>query len=150
MMTGMNAWTELACAGLGMMTTGLRASETMAASGSVISARVSIMGNAACRPAEGDYAEITDMVVEKVVAISKVSQVIVSHWSALLVDASEQAQHLSRVMVGGRPLSTGDLAGLADRWMAHGTRIITRSMDAGGLVLAPVHQQATANAERLR
>ncbi|WP_168217626.1 hypothetical protein [Paracoccus liaowanqingii] len=56
-----------------MMTTGLRASETMAASGSVISARMGIMGNAACCPAEGDYAELTGMAVEKVVATSKVS-----------------------------------------------------------------------------
>jgi hypothetical protein len=32
----------------------------------------------------------------------------------------------------------------------HGTRMITRAMDTGGLALAPVHQQATANARRLR
>ena len=110
---------------------------------------MTIMGNAARSPAKGDYAEIGDMMLEKVVAVTKVNQVLVEQWSAILVDTSEQAQHLGSLLFGGRPLRAGEIAGLAERWMAHGTRMITRSMDAGGLALAPVHQQATANARRL-
>ena len=149
MMAGTNAWTELIAASFGMVATAARANEMMIASGSVISARMTIMGNAACRPAEGDYAEISDMMVEKVVAITKVNQVLVEEWSAMLADTSEQAQHLGSLLFGGRSLRAGDLSGLAERWMAHGTRMVTRTMDVGGLALAPVHQQATANARRL-
>jgi hypothetical protein len=149
MTAGTNAWAELITAGSGMVVTVALANEMLIASGSVIGARMTIMGNAACRPAEGDYAEIGDMMVEKVVAITKVNQVLVEQWSAMLADTSEQAQHLGSLLFGGLPLRAGDLSGLAERWMAHGTRMVTRTMDVGGLALAPVHQQATANARRL-
>jgi hypothetical protein len=149
MTAGTNAWAELITAGSGMVATAARANETLIASGSVIGARMTIMGNAARRPAEGNYAEIGDMMVEKVLAMTKVNQVLVGEWSAMLVDTSEQAQHLGSLLFGGRPLRAGDLSGLAERWVAHGTRLVTRTMDTGGLALAPVHQQATANARRL-
>ena len=87
---------------------------------------------------------------EKVVAVSKVNQALVDQWWAMLLDASEQAQHVGGSVLGGRPLSAGDLLSLADRWVAHGTRMMARTMNTGGLALAPVHQQATANARRLR
>jgi hypothetical protein len=143
------AWAELMKASAGMVTTGLLASEMMVASGSVVSARMTIMGDAARRPLDGDYAEIGGMVIEKAVALSRVNQALVDQWSAMLRDTSEQAQHLGSLMLGGRPLKAADLAPLAERWMAHGTRMITRTMETGGLALAPVHQQATANARRL-
>ncbi len=144
-----NAWAELAKASSNMVTTSARVNEMMVASGSVIGARMTIMGNAAHRPAEGNYAELGGMMQEKVVALSKVNQALVEQWSAMVADASEQAQHLGNLVIAGRPLSMTDLSGLAERWMAHGTRMITRTMDTGGLALAPIHQQATANARRL-
>lgn len=64
-------------------------------------------------------------------------------------DAAEQTLHFSHLMFGGKPLGIGDMSRLAERWLAHGTRMVTRTMDTGGLALAPVHQQATANARRL-
>lgn len=149
MIAGTKALAELAKANSDMMKTNRRVNEMMVASGSVIGARMGIMGNAARSPAQGDYAEIGGMVQEKVVAVAKVNQALVEQWSAMLADASEQAQHLGRLMFGGRPLSMGDMSGLAERWMAHGTRVITRTMETGGLALAPVHLQATANARRL-
>ena len=108
-----------------------------------------IMGDATRHPAEGNYAEICSMVQEKVVAVAQVNDALLKQWSAMLTDAVEQAQHLRHLMFGGNPLGMGDLSGLAERWTAHGTRMITRTMDTGGLALAPVHQQATANARRL-
>jgi hypothetical protein len=150
MSAGTNAWAELAKASANMMTTSMRVNEMLIASGSVIGARMTIMADAARRPAQGNYAEIGGMVQEKVVAITKVNQAVVKQCSVMLADATDQAQHLRRLMLGGRPLSIGDMSGLAERWMAHGTRMITRAMDTGGLALAPVHQQATANARRLR
>ena len=149
MSAGTNAWTELAKASSNMMKTNMRMNEMMIASGSVIGARMTIMGKAACSPAQGDYAEIGGMAQEKVVAIGKVNQALVEQWSAMMADATEQAQHLRDLMFGGKPLSIGDLSELTERWMAHGTRMITRTMDTGGLALAPVHEQATANARRL-
>ena len=146
---GTDTWAEMVKASSNMMKTNMRVNEMMLASGSVIGARMTIMGKAAHRPAEGDYAELGDMVQEKVVAFTKVNQALVAQWSAMLADAAEQARHLGGLLLAGRPMSASDLSGLAERWMAHGTRMVTGSMDAGGLALAPVHQQATANARRL-
>src|SRR5688572_14760185 len=128
MIAGQRAWAELMKASFGMVSTGLQVSETMVASGSVIGARMTILGDAARRPLDGDYAEIGGMVMEKVVAASRVNQALVDQWSAMLRDASVQASHLGSLMLGGRPPKAGDLAQLAERWLAHGTRTITRSM----------------------
>ena len=149
MTAGHDAWADLMKASLGMMITGVQVSEMMAASGSVIGARMTIMGTAARRPLDGDYAEIGGMVSEKVVAFSKVNQALVDQWSAMLLDVSEQAQHVGSSVLGGRPLGPRDLLHLTEHLLAHGTRMMTRTMETGGLALAPVHEQATANARRL-
>jgi hypothetical protein len=147
---GVEAWAELMKASAGLARTSLQANEMLVASSSVIGARITIMSTAARRPADGDYAELSGMVSEKVVAASRVNQVLFDQWSAMLLDAWEQAQHVGASALWGRPLSGGDLLQLADRWLAHGTRMMTRTMEVGGLALAPVHKQATANARRLR
>jgi hypothetical protein len=144
-----NAWAELMKADFGMMSTGLQVSEMMVASGSVIGARMTIMGNAARRPLDGDYAEIGGMVMEKAVAVSRINQALVDQWSAMVVDASEQAQHVSSSVLAGCPLGARDLLQLTERWLTHSTRMMTRTMETGGLALAPVHQAVTANARRL-
>ena len=149
MTAGQNVWAELMKAGFGMMSTSLQASEMLVASSSVIGARMTIMGDAARRPLDGDYAEIGGMVSEKVVAVSKVHQALFDHWSAMLLDVSEQAQHVGSSVLAGRPLGARDLMQLTERWLAHSTRMMTRTMETGGLALAPIHQQATANARRL-
>lgn len=149
MNAGQQAWAELIKAGLGMVATGLQAGEMMVASGSVIGARMTIMGDAARRPLDGDYAEIGGMMLEKAIALSRVNQALVDQCSAMLRDASEQGIHVGGIMARGRPLGPGDLSRLSERWLAHGTRTMIRTMEAGGLALAPVHQQATANARRL-
>ena len=66
MSAGQAAWAELIKASAGLVRTSLQASEMLVASSSVIGARMTIMGTAARRPAEGDYAEIGGMVAEKV------------------------------------------------------------------------------------
>ena len=149
MIAGTNAWAELAKASFTMMKTNIRMNEMMIASGSVIEARMKIMGDATRYPAQGDYAEIVGMVQEKVEAITKVNAALAEQWSVMLADAAEQTRHFSHLMFGGKPLGIGDMSRLAERWLAHGTRMVTRTMDTGGLALAPVHQQATANARRL-
>ncbi|HVG47126.1 MAG TPA: hypothetical protein VM899_03180, partial [Rubellimicrobium sp.] len=142
-------WAELMKAGFGLVSTSWQASEMLVASGSVIGARMTIMSDAARRPLDADYAEIGGMVSEKVVAASKVNQALVDQWSAMLLDASEQVQHVGRSVLAGHPLGAGDLWQLTERSLAHSTRMMARTMETGGLALAPVHQQATANARRL-
>ena len=149
MTAGQEAWAELMKAGFGMVSTSVQASEMMVASGSVIGARMAIMGEAARRPLDGDYAEISGMVSEKVVAVSKVNRALVDQWSAMLLDVSGQAQHVGRSVLAGRLLGAGDMWQFTERWLAHSTRMMARTMETGGLALAPVHQQATANARRL-
>ncbi len=144
-----NAGAELMKAAFGLVGTSVRTGEMMVASGSVIGARMSIMSNAARRPSDGDYAEIGGMVAEKVVALSRINEILVDQWAAMVLDTSEQASHLGSLVFRGHLLEAGDLAPLAERWLAHGTRMMTLMMNTGGLALAPVHQQATANARRL-
>ncbi len=150
MSAGVEAWAELVKASLGVVGTSVRVSEMMIASGSVIGARMTILGQAAHRPLDGDYAELGGMVAEKVVAISRVNQALFDQWSAMVLDASEQAQYVGRSVLGGRPLGALDLLQLTERWLVHRTRMMTRTIETGALALAPVHQQATANARRLR
>lgn len=150
MSLGQEAWAGFMKASFGLVGTSLQAGEMLVASSSVIGARMAIMGQAARHPADADYAEISGMVSEKVLALSRVNQALVDQWSAMLLDASEQAQHVGGAVLSGRLVSARDLSQLTERWFAHGTRMVTRTMETGGLALAPVHRQATANARRLR
>ncbi len=143
------AWGDLMKATFGLVGTSVLVGELMIASSNVVGARMTLMGNAARRPAEGDYIEIGGMLPEKVAAFSKVGQALMGQWSAMALDASEQVHRLSSLAFGGRPLGAGDLPGLAEGWLAHGTRTMARTMEIGGLALAPLHQQATQNARRL-
>ncbi len=150
MTAGGNAWAELVKASFGMADTSMLAGEMMIASGSVIGARMVIMGDAVRHPAAGDYGEISGMVTEKVTAVSKVGQALADQWSEMLLDATEQAHHFGGLALVGRPLSARDLSTLAERGLAHGSRMVTRTMDISRLALTPMHEQATANARRLR
>jgi hypothetical protein len=149
LIAGVNAWGELMKAALGVLSTGLKASEMMVASRNVVGARMMIMGDAVRRPADGDYVEISGMLPEKIDAFSKAGAALFSQWTSMVADASEQAQHVGSVLLRGRPLSGRDLSAFTARSLAHGTRMVTRAMETGGLALAPVHLQATANAQRL-
>jgi len=149
MAAGEDAWAELMKVSFGMVGTSVQAGEMMIASGSVVGARLTLMGNAACSPADGDYDELGEMVPEKVVAFTKAGQACIGQWSAMAIDTTEQAQDFSRIACSGRPLGTVDLHGLAESWLAHGTRMIAMCMATGGLAMAPLHQQATENARRL-
>jgi hypothetical protein len=144
-----DSWNELMNAGFGMAGTVARAGEMIIASSSVVSARMTIMGSAALSPAEGDFEEIGGMLPEKVIAFSKAGEALFDQWSAMVTDATEQTHHLSQLVSGGRFLDARDLSELVERWLAHGTRLVTRTMETGGLALAPVHLQATENARRL-
>jgi len=143
------AWAELMKVSFGMVGTSVRAGELVIASSTVVGARMTLMGNAVRTPADGDYEEIHGMLQEKVTAISQVGQALVDQWSAMLADTSEQALRFSSFAFCGRTFDASDLPGLTEGWLAHGTRMIARTMETGGLALAPVHLKATENARRL-
>jgi hypothetical protein len=143
------AWAELMKVSFGMVGTSVRAGEMMIASGSVVGARMTLMGNAVRSPAEGDYEEIGGILNEKVTAFSQVGQALVDHWSAMLTDTTEQAHRFGSLAFGGRPLGPSDLPGLAEDWLAHSARMMARTMETGGLAMAPFHERATVNARRL-
>ena len=150
MATGAEAWAELMKVSFGMVGTSMRAGEMMIASGSVVGARMTIMGEAGRSPADGDYDEIGGMMQEKVTAFAQVGQALMDQWSAMLTETSEQTLRLNSLAFGGRPLGASDLTGLVEDCLAHGTRMVVRTVETGGLALAPVHLQATKNARRLR
>lgn len=149
MAAGEEAWAELMKVSFGMVGTSVRAGEMMIASNSVVGARMTLMGDAAYSPADGDYAEIGGMMQEKVIAFSQAGQALIDQWSRMVIDTSEQTHEFSKLAFSGRPLGARELAGLADGWLAHGTRTIAMTMATGGLAMAPLHHQATENARRL-
>lgn len=149
MIAGVNAWGELAKAALGTVSTGLAATETMIASGRVVGARTTIIGDAFHRPMECDHVELGGMLPEKILAFSKSASVLFDHWVSTVLDASEQAHQAGLLALRGRALHAMDLTSFADRSIARATKMVTRTIEVGGLILAPVHQQATANAKRL-
>jgi hypothetical protein len=149
MATRAEAWAELMTVSFGMVGTSMRAGEMMIASGSVVGARMTAMSNAVRSPADGDYDEIGGMLQEKVTAFSQAGQALVDQWSAMLTETSEQMLRCSSLAFGGRSLGASDRPGIAEGWLAHNTRMMARTMETGGLALAPVHLQATKNARRL-
>jgi hypothetical protein len=88
-------------------------------------------------------------VAENILAFSKSASVLFDHWVSTMLDVSEQAHQTGLLALEGRALHTLELSAFADRSIARGTKMMTRTIEFGGLVLAPVHQQATANAKRL-
>ena len=149
MIAGVYAWGELLKAALGTISTGLAATEVVIASGKVLGARTTIIGDALRRPMDCDYVELGGMLPEKILAFSSSASVLFDHWVSTMLDVSEQAHQTGLLALQGRALHTVELSAFADGSIARGTKMMTRTIEVGGLVLAPVHQQATANAKRL-
>ncbi len=149
MIAGVHAWGELFKAAFGTISMGLAATEVMIASGKVVGARSTIIGDALRRPMDCDHVELGGMLPEKLLAFSKSASVLLNHWVSTVLDVSEQAHQAGLLACQGRALHPVELSGFADRSIARGTKIMTRTIEVGGLVLAPVHQQVTANAKRL-
>ena len=133
----------------GLATSACWAGEMLVASNSVVQARMTIIAEAVRRPASADFEELGRMLPEKFSAFSKANQACAQQWSAMVLDTYDNAHHFGLALLNGRPMSVSDLARLAERSTANVTRTLTRVMNIGGLALAPIHEQATANALRL-
>lgn len=112
-------------------TTGLRLFETMAAVPAVVTARMPMIGAAACNPLTGDWLELHKMVAEKLEACVEASLSLTRDMQAI------QSEML-------RPTGTSSSAAVSSARIRH------HAFGAAGRALAPVHAAATKNARRSR
>lgn len=127
------------------LTLTIKATETAAAAGAVMTTRLGLMGSAALDPANADRAELGRMVSEKMLAFSQAGNALTREWLALNRDTANDMLRLGSAMMSGRAMQPNDLIRLAERGADHATGMVT----AATRVLAPVHQKATGNARRL-
>lgn len=147
-MLGMDTGLSLMRAGFGMYEAGIKFAETMLASQSVIGARVGLMDEAIRRPLDGDYAELNRMIPEKMAAFSHSRAALTQEWRKAQGDMFDQWREFGALMAGVPTI--GRINAFTQQSSSRGTRALVRSMEAGGVALAPVHKAATANARRLK
>lgn len=147
-MLGMDAGLSLMRASFGMFEAGVKFGEMMLASHSVIGARVGLMDAAMRSPLDGDYAELNRMIPEKMAAFSLSGAALASEWQKTQAEVFDQWREFGALM-GALP-TIGGISRFNQRSSNRGTRALVRSMEAGGVALAPVHKSATANARRLK
>lgn len=150
MFNAFTMWTRMMDAARDIARTGQKASETLAATHAVIDTRIDVIRDAITSPLTADYAELGRMVPEKVEAFSKAGSAVAAEWWAMQTDMIAQAQQLAAIAMKGRPPTAAELNAIATRNVAHGARMIERSVALGAGVLKPVHARATANARRLK
>ncbi len=126
--------------------TAMRVWETMVASQAVIQSRLGTIHSAARNPATADYDELALMVPEKVKAFSKAGAAALPDLQLVQSMYFAQAHHLTKLMLGYKVPSIGDLSAIA----ARSTQMAIVAADAAGKALLPVHAQATSNARRLK
>lgn len=144
------AWLRMASASLEMTRTGLRAAETLSASGDVVARRGAIIRTALATPFAADHAELARMVPEKLDAFSKAGMAMTTEYLAMQAGLFGEFQNIWAMALRGRPPTFGEASALADRAAAFGMRETERAAKLGGVGLAPIHRQATSNARRLK
>ncbi len=134
----------------GLAETAQRASETMVASQDVITRRTKMIGTAVHSPLEGNYAELSRMVPEKMAAFSQASMAMATDWwamqSALMAAAGKQGA----LALQARPARLTELSVLSARNAKLALETFERASAMGGKALRPVHASATGNARRLK
>lgn len=143
-------WARMMDAALELSRTGQKASETFAASHTVIDARSALIRGAMAEPLAADYAELARMVPEKVEAFSRAGSAVVTQWWAMQADMMTQAQKLAALSLKGRAPTAAEMNALATLNIAHGARLIERSVALSAGAVKPVHARATSNARRLK
>lgn len=147
-MLGMEAGLSLMRAGFGMFEASMKFGEMMLASQSVIETRVGLMDEAVRNPLDGDYAELNRMIPEKMAAFSLSGAALAQEWRKAQGEMFDQWREFGTLM--GSVPTLGRINAFNQRSSHRGTRALVRSMEAGGVALAPVHKSATANARRLK
>jgi len=146
MQTPLGYWMNLWASGWGMLQTGIKFNETMIAAKAVIESRTNTMADAVRDPLNGDYAELSRMVLEKGAAFALAAKAASGDLQAIQKDLSANSQLLTQITSGRRlPMPTDMLA-----LFARSSRIMSRTMAAGGNALAPIHRRVVANEKRLK
>lgn len=141
---------RMVSATLDMIGTAQRVSQTMVASNEVIARRTSMMRDAARSPLDGNYAELSRMVPEKVDAFGKAGAAIAGDWWAIQSTILAQAQQVGVLAMRGRAPSLAELSDLSANNMMLGLRMFERAGAMGAKGLKPIHASATGNARRLK
>jgi hypothetical protein len=148
MISAMDTGLSLMRAGFGMFEAGMKFSEMLLASHSVIGTRVDLMNQAARNPLSGDYAELGRMVPEKMAAFTRSGAALADEWRKVQGDMFDQWREFGR-LVSDVP-TLGRLDAFGKQTSQRGARTMVRAMEASGRALEPVHKTATANARRLK
>lgn len=143
-------FSRMTSAASGMAGTTQRASETLDASREVIARRVEMMCDAARSPLEGNYAELSRMMPEKIDAFARAGAAIASDWWAMQSACMAEMRHMGTLAMKGRPPSMAELFALWQRNAAFGLRALERANGMTDKGLEPIHATATANAKRLK
>jgi len=145
-----DSWLKLLGAASEVNRAATRTTETMAAAGAVVASRSAIIGEAFRTPLAADLGEMARMVPEKVEAFSMAGLALMQAAQAFQIGLIEEASHIGREAMRGRPLTPGGATALATRGAAYAIDAMTRGARAGTAVITPIHAKATANARRLR
>jgi hypothetical protein len=129
-----------------MLQTGVKLNETMVAAKAVIESRTNTMADAVRDPLNGDYAELSRMVLEKGAAFALSAKAASGDLQAIQKDLSANSQLLTQIASGRRLPMPMDMLAL----FARSSRIMHRTMGAGGNALAPIHRRVVANEKRLK
>ncbi|MDF0542106.1 hypothetical protein PX699_07115 [Sphingobium sp. H39-3-25] len=143
-------YSRMVAAAFEMVGTAQRASETLSASQEVIAKRSAMMGVAARTPLEGDYAELSRMVPEKIEAFAKAGTVMANDWWAIQSAFITEAQRMGGMAMKGRAPTLTELQKLSSRQSRFALRMLERTSAMGDRGLRPIHASATANARRLK
>ncbi|WP_184474546.1 hypothetical protein [Rhizorhapis suberifaciens] len=139
-------WTDMWTSGMELATAGLKYSEMMGASAHVIHSRCGSIAEAVRDPLQGDYAELSRMVPEKVDAFSRAGRAAFADLYAIQSDVLANWMLIGAIAAAVRLPTAVE----ADRLARRSSRMGARASAAAGKALAPVHRRATSNAKRLK
>lgn len=128
-------WFRLMAAGAELAQTAIRTTETAAAAGRVVRKRSAILSAALENPMAADYAELSRLVPEKMVATGQAASNVMAEGLRIWVDATR----VWPSMATGTATALGKSADLT-----------ARTMGLFGMALAPYHSAVTRNDRRLR
>lgn len=129
---------------LDLMQTGAKLAETMRHSGAVVEARMPLIWEAMVSPFSADHGELALMVSEKVGAFGKSADLGARAGKSVLAGHHANMTDLRR-MFSGMPLNLQDWWRMSERNLAMTAQLWAMP----GVVLAPIHRKARANARRL-
>ncbi len=142
-------YSRMLSAGFGMISTAQRASETTDAARRVIAKRTEMMGATARSPFEGNYAELSRMVPEKIAAFSDAGVAMAGACWGIGLACMAEAKNVHAMAAKGRAPTFAEWMALGSRNVNFTIQMVERASEASENILRPIHAAVTANAKRL-